>query len=393
MPATIDFAALPPEINSTRLHSGPGSAPLLAAASAWDRLAAELRTTALSYQRVLSALADDEWQGQASASMATATAAFVAWMWTAAHGAEQAALHAAEAVRAYETALAAMVSPDAIAANRAQRDLLITTNVLGQNIPAIAATEANYAEMWIQDALAMYTYASSSSSATRLTPFTEPQPIARPGGLATGSIAAAQITAETGSTDKSLSQLISAVPRHLQTLATPTISRTLDQMTDEELLPPWLKALWDNWGPDATIWGTVFSSPFMPGNWLGNFSDFLGLAVGQAASAVGDVATSPLDPVVTETVSATGAIGNPVTVGLAHASRVGPLSVPPSWTAVPQPSTSVAATLETTPTAAAPAMGAGVPGVPGSNLTGRSSLAQPRYGFRPTFVARPPAAG
>ena len=34
----MDFGALPPEINSARMYAGPGSAPMLAAATAWDDL-------------------------------------------------------------------------------------------------------------------------------------------------------------------------------------------------------------------------------------------------------------------------------------------------------------------------------------------------------------------
>ncbi len=34
----MDFGALPPEINSARMYAGPGSGPMLAAASAWDVL-------------------------------------------------------------------------------------------------------------------------------------------------------------------------------------------------------------------------------------------------------------------------------------------------------------------------------------------------------------------
>ena len=32
----MDFAFLPPEINSGRMYDGPGSGPMLAAAAAWD---------------------------------------------------------------------------------------------------------------------------------------------------------------------------------------------------------------------------------------------------------------------------------------------------------------------------------------------------------------------
>lgn len=48
----MDFAALPPEINSGRMYAGPGSEPMLAAAGAWDSLAAELYSAATYYQSV-----------------------------------------------------------------------------------------------------------------------------------------------------------------------------------------------------------------------------------------------------------------------------------------------------------------------------------------------------
>lgn len=74
MSFAVDFAALPPEINSARMYTGAGAAPMLAAASAWKGLAAELRATALSYASVLAALTSEEWYGPASASMAAAAA-------------------------------------------------------------------------------------------------------------------------------------------------------------------------------------------------------------------------------------------------------------------------------------------------------------------------------
>ena len=56
---------------------------------------------------------------------------------------------------------------------------------LGQNTPAIATTEAHYAEMWAQDAAAMYGYAGSSAAASTLTPFADPP--ATTVGQATGA--------------------------------------------------------------------------------------------------------------------------------------------------------------------------------------------------------------
>ena len=52
------------------------------------------------------------------------------------------------------------VPPPVIAANRTQLASLTATNIFGQNTPAIAANEAQYGEMWAQDAAAMYGYAA-----------------------------------------------------------------------------------------------------------------------------------------------------------------------------------------------------------------------------------------
>ena len=61
--------------------------------------------------------------------------------------------------------------------------MLVATNFLGINTAAIMATEAQYAEMWAQDAAAMYGYAGSSAAAATLTPFTAPQQNTNPAGL------------------------------------------------------------------------------------------------------------------------------------------------------------------------------------------------------------------
>lgn len=51
-----NFAVLPPEVNSARVFAGAGSAPMLAAAAAWDDLASELHCAAMSFGSVTSGL-------------------------------------------------------------------------------------------------------------------------------------------------------------------------------------------------------------------------------------------------------------------------------------------------------------------------------------------------
>ena len=180
----LDFGALPPEINSGRMYVGAGSGPMLAAAAAWDSLAADLQSAASSYGSTVEGLVAGPWTGPSSMTMAAAASPFVTWVSGAAAQAEEAAAQAKLAAGAYETAFAATVPPPVIAANRALLAVLVATNILGQNTPAIAATETHYLEMWAQDAAAMYAYAGSSSSASQLTPFTEPPQTTNTAGTA-----------------------------------------------------------------------------------------------------------------------------------------------------------------------------------------------------------------
>jgi len=194
----MDFALLPPEINSGRMYQGPGSGPLLAAAAAWDGIATELNAAATSYGSVIAELTAGPWLGAASAAMMTAAQRYVAWMGSTATQAEQTATQAKAAAAAYEVTFAAMVPPAVIAANRALLQALVSTNLFGQNTPAIAATETLYAEMWAQDATAMYGYAGASASATTLPPFSpSPQTTTGASAATSAQTAASQLAATT----------------------------------------------------------------------------------------------------------------------------------------------------------------------------------------------------
>lgn len=166
------YGAFPPEFNSGRMYSGPGAGSLVAAATAWQSLAAELQFTASSYASVLSTLTAGPWLGPSSLAMVSAAAPYVAWMRQTAAIAAQTAAQAAEAATAYETAFAAHVPPAVIADNRCLLAQLVATNTFGQNTSAIAANEAQYGEFWAQDATAMDSYfASSATAANQLTEF------------------------------------------------------------------------------------------------------------------------------------------------------------------------------------------------------------------------------
>ena len=164
----MDFGLLPPEVNSGRMYTGPGPGPLLAAAAAWDGLAVELHNMAATYESAVTELGSG-WQGPSATMMAAAAAPYTAWLHSTAAQAEQAATQSRTAAAAYESAFAATVPPPVVTANRSLLMTLVATNFLGQNTPAIAATESHYAQMWAQDAVAMYGYAASATAARRAT--------------------------------------------------------------------------------------------------------------------------------------------------------------------------------------------------------------------------------
>lgn len=174
------FAALPPDINSARMYTGPGSGPILVAAAWWDALAAELQTTASACLTVLSDLTGTWWRGPTSQAMIAAVNPYIRWLTTSAARAEHTALQAKAAACAFEAAFAQTIPPPMIAANRSTLAGLLATNFFGQNLPAISATEMIYAEFWAADATAMAGYAAASAAASRLPGFTAPSTVSHP---------------------------------------------------------------------------------------------------------------------------------------------------------------------------------------------------------------------
>jgi PPE-repeat protein len=336
---------------------------MLAAAMAWGELAFELHVAAASYRSVISELGG-AWSGPSSASMAAAAIPHATWLQTTAAQAEETAARAKAAVAAYEAAFAATVPPPVIAANRSLLAALVATNFFGQNTPAIAVTEAQYAEMWAQDAVAMYGYAGSSASATSLSPFTPPKHNTDPGGSA-GQAAAVGNAAGTSAgnvqnTVSSVPQTFSGVPNTLQSLSTAAPGPAADPPSPVTVLKIINDAL------------TIFPIAVANLSTLFNETPFIILSVPNLfPTVIIDTATSlHTDPIVSGwagiqtwpwqgTSSATGfkaIITNPgslaasgVSAGLGQASTVGTMSVPSAWTIAAPAIRSAALTLPAPP--------------------------------------------
>jgi PPE-repeat protein len=369
----MDFAMLPPEVNSGRMYAGPGSGPMVAAATAWDGLAAELQSTSASYGTVISELSGGSWLGPSSASMAAAAAPYVEWMTTAAAQAEQTATQAKAAAAAYEAAFAMTVPPGVIAANRTLLMTLIATNIFGQNTAAIAATETDYAEMWAQDAAAMYGYAGSSAAASTLTPFTSPPPTTNPAGAGSQAVAVAQSSMSSGS------RVINAIPQTLQGLASSAAADPPSASALSDLLSPISVALTLVEIPIGTT-SIGSTSTGIAAAFAGVGTNFRGFEINADRDfAQGRGPYTGYGPGAAKLPEwfwgGQGSVGAPsnaaeasVSAGLGQANTVGRLSVPSAWTVAAPEIRPAAFTLPITGAAAAPEIAAGSSGNLFSNM-------------------------
>jgi PPE-repeat protein len=193
----MEFTTLPPEVISALIHSGPGSQSLTDAAAAWRQLGADLEDAADNYAAAVSSMADT-WHGPSSTAMSASVAPYLTWLRTTSQQAQQVAASAQAAANAFNSASAAVVPTAQVLANRTQLAQLLATNVFGKNLPAIAATEADYQRMWANNAAAMTRYQAASTQATNLPQFTSPTSTADPSAQATQTSAQTAAAANSG---------------------------------------------------------------------------------------------------------------------------------------------------------------------------------------------------
>ena len=379
----FDFAAIPPDITSALMYSGAGAGPLMAAATAYNNLAAEMSTAATQWESIIATLTT-EWTGAGSAAAAAAAAPIVSWLTTSAAALEQAGADATASAAAYEAAFMGVIAPHLIAINRTAQATAIATNVLGINTPTILMLDSQYAEYWVQDATTMSAYQAASAAAGALTPITPLTQSTNPGAL--GFNTAANANAATSPLTQQLSGLpgLSGASNALASAADP--SPTLANW----LSTPFIQNVIYNVGVTAAWHSAMITATFpllghfLAGAPLGVTIDDvtpLGAGLGMGTTLVGSTSS--------------GVGGAAATAAVGEASAVGGLSVPASWSAAaPATLASSTAPLEGSGwTVAAEEAGpvAAMPGMPGMAAAAKGAGAYgsgPRYGFKPIVMPK-----
>jgi PPE-repeat protein len=202
----------------------------------------------------------------------------------------------------------ATVHPAAVAANRVSLVSLIATNFLGQNTPAIAATEFDYVEMWAQDVGAMLGYhAGAASVASTLTPFSLP-----PVNL-TGLV----------------SQVTSVVPIAAVLAEAPVVVTEVQSLASSVPLSSLTSVAQIGMYPASMMISPMMSLMQMANQGSGGLAGAAGAAAGLGADMpklVGDTA-----PAMHGLGGLGGLGGGGMGAGLGQARLVGAMSVPPTW--------------------------------------------------------------
>lgn len=382
-----------------------------AASAAWEALAAELQSTASSYRSIIKGLTTDRWMGPSSLAMASAFGPYVAWMAGAAARASETAGQARLAAEVYEAAHGMTVPPEAVATNRLQLAMLNATNFLGQNASAIAANEAQYAEMWAQDAAAMYSYAAGSAEATQVTQYSSPPEVVNPAGVAAqGTSSASQATG--AGAQATLANLVSTTPTTLNNLATPLASGTSGTTTAASTIIGPGGTTIDSSGLTTSILASYATIP----GWFGMFiaGDALGPLIGTPMNiAMSNANAAALVPAAAAAAAAAPAAAVPAALGsgvaggagalsglgagLGQSAAVGGLSVPATWGFASASPMSMLGTVPLAMPGPGFNSGMGMPmligGLPRAMGAGAAGAAVASYGPRASVVARSPEAG
>ena len=387
----MDFWA-PPEITSALIHSGPGPGSLLTAANAWRELAIELGQTAANYAAIVAAI---PWQGPSATAMTASTLPYVAWMQTTSLQAAQMSMAADTMASAFAVTQAAVVHPSVVTANRTLLAHLIATNFFGLNFPAIAATEAQYLQMWAANTTALLGYHATSLQTMTMPTFSPPSPMTSQAAPAVQTAAVTKAAATPAATRAAAAPL--AAP------AAAPDPPVLNLPTDPFFSNPTISSLLSSAG-DFVSSGFPFNAigiftgghDFMPGQ----YPDILAptprnLAIAYNLTGPEAVGGAPNFYAPATAAAETSAVESSATASLGSGMYVGNLVVPPSAVTAPIQLAAAQAPLVATTAEGTPLMPMFVPPMPpGARKAQRDKPDEKGYGPPiPGTVMRPPPSG
>jgi PPE-repeat protein len=339
--------------------------------------------------------------------MAAAVQPYVEWMTTTAAQAEEAANQAQSAAAAYETVLTSITPPPLIALNRTELAQAMATNVLGQNNNVIAQLEAQYQEFWANNTAALYSYAAQSAAATKLTSFGNAPTVANP--AASTIQAAATSTNSAASVQTTLQKFLNEIQTAIGQLSTPAgtgklvgqigaenplLTQVWFLLTGSSTLPSNLGQVVNAYSPYASFFYNTEGLPYFSVG-MGNF----GVQISKTLGWIGGTA-APAAAAVPKGLPGLGGLlggGAGAAAHLGSATSIGKLSVPATWAGNVQAAAPHATAIPVSSVSAAPEAGGPgnlLGGMPLAGVgSGAGSGTGPRYGFRPTVMARPPLGG
>jgi PPE-repeat protein len=294
-------------------------------------------------------------------------------------------MQATAAASAYEAAFAAHVPPTEIAANRSQLAALVATNIFGQNTPAIAATEIQYAAMWAQDALAMDSYTASSAAASKVTPFSAAPQITNAGGAASQAAATPAGRAQS---------LVSESLNPLE-FGNPVLTALANLSADyTDTLNGLLNGVFG--AGTSTLYTNLYNAIKVPLGFTTGFND-IGLLTNFPVSqwlkfappvGYGALPKDALGGGLGALGFGQGTLYNAVSAGMGNAGTlVGKLSIPPSWATATPAIRTVAAALSAAGPEAVPAAALGAGGLL-SSMSAAGMLGSALGAGAPTALGR-----